>query len=115
MPKYHRISWSACALQPEDATQLFNWVLAVLQQYARNGRRAHAGTSHRLNARLQEDANGEAEAELRALLRLLSNVTQRDLVDFGTPSGQPGVDVAQVSTSLRSPDSFCWTPLHTFC
>lgn len=54
------------------------------------------GGNHSLNARLQEEANAEAEAELRALLRLLSNVTQRDLVDFGTPPGQPGVDVAQV-------------------
>lgn len=71
-------------------------MLAVLQQYARDGRRARTGGNHSLNARLQEEANAEAEAELRALLRLLSNVTQRDLVDFGTPPGQPVVDVAQV-------------------
>ncbi|KAK9863281.1 hypothetical protein WJX84_001780 [Apatococcus fuscideae] len=83
-------------LGPEDARQLFAWVLAALQQYARDGRRAHAGTVHSLNARLQEEANAEAEAELRALLRLLFNVTQRDLADFGTPAGQPGIDVAQM-------------------
>ncbi|KAK9818582.1 hypothetical protein WJX74_003944 [Apatococcus lobatus] len=83
-------------LGPEDARQLFAWVLAVLQQYARDGRRANAGTVHSLNAQLREEANAEAVTELRALVRLLSNITQRDLADFGTPAGQPGIDVAQM-------------------
>ncbi len=34
--------------------------------------------------------------ELRALLRLLTHVTQRDLVDFGTAEGEASVDIAQV-------------------
>jgi len=36
--------------------------------------------------------------ELRALLRLLTHVTQRDLVDFGTAEGEASVDIAQVGS-----------------
>ena len=83
-------------LQFQDAKQLIDWTLAVLQQYAQYGRRAHTGSAHCLNTRLQEEADAEAEAELRALLCILTHVTQRDLVDFGTSEGRPGIDVAQV-------------------
>lgn len=38
----------------------------------------------------------ERYRELRALLRLLTHLTQRDLVDFGTAEGGPTVDIAQV-------------------
>ena len=37
--------------------------------------------------------------ELRALLRLLTHVTQRDLVDFGTGEGEASVDIAQVGSA----------------
>ena len=40
----------------------------------------------------------ERYRDVKAVLRLLTNVTQRDLVDFGSLEGQPGVDVAQVRT-----------------
>ncbi len=89
-------------MQLRDAHQLFNWVLALLQQYARDGDRAAGSASRSLNLRLQEEAYSEAETELRALLRLLTNVTQRDLVDYGTPNGQPGLDVAQVGLSKQT-------------
>ena len=39
--------------------------------------------------------------ELRALLRLLTHVTQRDLVDFGTAEGEAAVDIAQVSSAAH--------------
>ena len=38
----------------------------------------------------------ERYRELRALLRLLTHLTQRDLVDFGTAEGGATVDIAQV-------------------
>jgi hypothetical protein len=49
------------------------------------------------NALRKEEA-AEAGRELRALLRLLTNLTQRDLLDFGSMPDGPRVDVAQVGT-----------------
>ena len=45
---------------------------------------------------LRKEEATEAGRELRALLRLLTNLTQRDLLDFGSSPDGPKVDVAQV-------------------
>ena len=50
----------------------------------------------------------ERYRELRALLRLLTHLTQRDLVDFGTAEGEATVDVAQVVVISRVVSCSLW-------
>ena len=54
--------------------------------------------SAQASSALRKEEAAEAGRELRALLRLLTNLTQRDLLDFGSTPDGPRVDVAQVST-----------------
>ncbi|KAK9812956.1 hypothetical protein WJX72_006385 [[Myrmecia] bisecta] len=83
-------------LQAQDAQVLCQWVLQLLQLYSKY----NLGLiSVQTGKRLQEEAATGAYRDLRALLKLLTHLTQRDLVDFGTGSdngGQAAVDVAQV-------------------
>ena len=54
-------------------------------------------------ASLRADAVSGAYKDLRALLRLLSHLTQRDLFDFDDDAAAPGgatVDVAQARPSI---------------
>ena len=57
--------------------------------------------SAQASSALRKEEAAEAGRELRALLRLLTNLTQRDLLDFGSTPDGPRVDVAQVSTRSR--------------
>ena len=54
------------------------------------------------SSRAVQAAQMDRYRELRALLRLLTHVTQRDLVDFGTAEGEASVDVAQARLSCGS-------------
>lgn len=53
-------------------------------------------------AALRAEAAADTARELQALLKLLSNLTQRELVDFSIEEGQPGEhpppDIAQVGS-----------------
>ncbi len=53
-------------------------------------------------AALRADALAGAYKDLRALLRLLTHLTQRDLFDFDddAAAGAPAADVAQARVSL---------------
>ena len=53
-------------------------------------------------SQLRDEAAAESYRDLRALLRLLTLLTQRDLVDFtGADSAEgPGMDIAQVGLAL---------------
>ncbi|DBA87589.1 TPA: hypothetical protein ACH3X1_004612 [Trebouxia sp. C0004] len=86
-----------------DAHIMCHWVLHILQTYSsyNKGRR-----SVQTAAALRQDAVGESYRDLRALLKLLTHLTQRDLIDFGSTeedstaaaangAGQ-AVDVAQL-------------------
>ncbi|KAL0028613.1 hypothetical protein WJX79_005646 [Trebouxia sp. C0005] len=86
-----------------DAHIMCHWVLHLLQTYSsyNKGRR-----SVQTAASLRQDTVGESYRDLRALLKLLTHLTQRDLIDFGSTeeesaaaaangAGQP-VDVAQL-------------------
>lgn len=52
-------------------------------------------------AALAGERIAEASRGLRALLRLLTQLTARDLLDFGTQPGQEPVDVAQVGRPVE--------------
>ena len=84
-------------LQANAARRLCDWVLALLRLYS----------EHNLGlvtvapgAALAGERSAEASRGLRALLRLLTQLTARDVLDFGTQPGQEPVDVAQVSNPL---------------
>jgi hypothetical protein len=57
---------------------------------------APSGGPLQASSALRKEEAAEAGRELRALLRLLTNLTQRDLLDFGSSPDGPKVDVAQV-------------------
>ena len=83
-------------LQASDAGVLCDWVLQLLRRYSshKQGRVSVAASQ-----RLRQDAETETYRDLRALLRLLTHLTQRDLLDFHSPEAQANghpVDVAQV-------------------
>ncbi len=80
--------------QAGDAAALCEWVMAVLRQYSS----AHAGQrSAAAAAAARQDHADDAHRDLRALLRLLTHLTQRDLLDFSSSDGGgPSVDVAGV-------------------
>jgi len=85
--------------QAEQAAALCEWVLQLLRLYSRH----NAGVvSLQMAPALRQEAAAERGRELRALLRLLTHLTQRDLLEFGGPADGAGVDVAQVrSAPLR--------------
>lgn len=69
------------------------WVLAVLKKYSST----HAGMrSVALAAAVRESDMEDAYRDLRALLRLLTQLTQRDLLDYSGEANGPSVDVAGV-------------------
>lgn len=79
--------------QADAARRLCEWVLALLRLYS----------EHNLGlvpvapgAALAGEQSAERCRGLRALLRLLTHLTARDLLDYGTQPGQAPVDVAQV-------------------
>eukprot|EP00891_Asterochloris_glomerata_P009020 jgi/Astpho2/9020/fgenesh1_pg.00133_%23_51_t len=81
-------------LTARQAEAVCQWVLQLLQQYSRH----HLGErSVQLSQRLQQEAVADSYRDLRALLQLVTNVLQRDLLDFSddSDSGESPVDVAQ--------------------
>ena len=68
-----------------------------------HARLAHAVMAH-LPSWLQVEADEEAEQELRALVQLLDNFMQRDVVDFseGPADGAPAVPVGEVCVLCSS-------------
>ena len=83
-------------LQASDAGVLCDWVLQLLKRYSSH---KQGQVSVAASKRLRLDAETETYRDLRALLRLLTHLTQRDLLDFQSPEAQANghpVDVAQV-------------------
>ncbi|KAL0051778.1 hypothetical protein WJX82_002011 [Trebouxia sp. C0006] len=74
-----------------DAHIMCHWVLHLLQTYSsyNKGRR-----SVQTAASLRQDAVGESYRDLRALLKLLTHLTQRDLIDFGSTEEETGAGAA---------------------
>lgn len=62
---------------------------------------SEANTTPQASMALRKEEAAEAGRELRALLRLLTHLTQRDLLDFGSAPDGPRVDVAQVHIASR--------------
>ena len=89
---------------------LCDWAQRVVGSYAegQRGRRTLAPS-----AALRSEAAADASRELRALLKLLGNLTQRELVDFsegeGRPQDQQPPDIAQVRSSCHQ---VCWQSHH---
>lgn len=63
-------------LKPDEGGVLLQWVLVLLQQYAEDNQWVKEGTASKT---LVYERKLEAARDLRALLRLLGHVTQRDL------------------------------------
>ncbi|EIE26728.1 hypothetical protein COCSUDRAFT_46205 [Coccomyxa subellipsoidea C-169] len=82
-------------VQVKDAKLLCEWVLHLLQQYSTYNL---GQVSLAAAARLRAEAAADSYREVRALIKLLMNLTIRDVVDFGGDSDQPGgqVNIAQV-------------------
>lgn len=87
-------------LQAADLHALCQWVLRLLQQYSQHARgRVSVAAAKRLRDAAEEDTY----RDLRALLKLLTQLTNRDMLDFRDSTNGPAVDVAQV----------CWGSLCT--
>ena len=87
-------------VQVDDAHVLCEWVLKLLKQYSsqKTGQFSVAATKQ-----LRDEAATETYRDLRALLKLLTQLTNRDLADFNTSQGTANghtVDVAQVFLPL---------------
>lgn len=93
-----RDSCYACSLQVTEAATLCEWVLAVLKKYSS----AHAGMrSVAMAAAVREGDKEDAYRDLRALLRLLTHLAQRDLLDYSGEANGPSVDVAGVCAGFQ--------------
>lgn len=79
---------------------LCEWVLQLLKQYSaqKRGKYSVAATKQ-----LRDDAATETYRDLRALLKLLTQLTNRDLANFqdGEANGNVAVDIASVSLPKR--------------
>ena len=82
-------------VQAREAALLCQWALHLLRSYATASRH---GTALRSGA-LQAGADEDVERELRALVRLLSNSLQRDLLDFSEDGDSTPVPVGEVRMS----------------
>eukprot|EP00884_Botryococcus_braunii_P007867 jgi/Botrbrau1/17081/Bobra.0647s0003.1 len=71
-----------------EAAALCDWVLAVLKKYS--------GTHMGMRSVAMAAAADDAYRDLRALLKLLTHLAQRDLLDFSGDSHGESVDVAAV-------------------
>ncbi|BDA40620.1 probable Exportin-4 [Coccomyxa sp. Obi] len=82
-------------VQVSDAKVLCEWVLHLLQQYSAYNL---GQVSIAAAARLRAEAAADSYREVRALIRLLTLLNNRDLVDFGGAqnSSEAQVNIAQV-------------------
>ncbi|KAF5830248.1 hypothetical protein DUNSADRAFT_14821 [Dunaliella salina] len=96
-------------LKPHEGGVLLQWVLVLLQQYAEDNQWVKEGAASKS---LVYEGKLEAARDLRALLRLLGHVTQRDLSEAVSGvaaatqanshchySGPPGTQHSDVSTA----------------
>lgn len=83
-------------MQANEAGQLCHWVLGLLRLYSQYNLGLVSVTAA---AALASEQQAERYRDLRALLQLLTHLTARDFLDFGSQPGQAPVDVAQVRFS----------------
>ncbi|GAX80807.1 hypothetical protein CEUSTIGMA_g8243.t1 [Chlamydomonas eustigma] len=84
-------------LKPAELDLLIRWVLELLQQYSQENRWSlDTGSSKRL----QEERQSDQCRHLRALLKLLSHLTNRDLVE---QNGKATMSAGQLLGSPSSP------------
>ncbi|GMH33313.1 hypothetical protein BSKO_01147 [Bryopsis sp. KO-2023] len=81
-------------LQVANARLLCQWVLELLGVYSRHNLGA---VSMEASKSLREEHEAEQCRDVRALLILIANLTDRDLLDFGSPgSGGETLNIAEV-------------------